>query len=308
MNSSGTFPQLWFYSKIDFIPFPKGFVSKILAICFIGTHLPLLAVIALMLGEASWADRQMQTAVVIVLLATFVGSAMALFAINAMLAPMQLARRALATYRTTGQLPNLPRRFNDAAGQLMCEVDITLGRLDNALSELAHEARIDPLTGIGNRRFIMENARERLNAARRTDATVSIAIIDVDMFKTINDTYGHPAGDRILTDVARVLQQHVGEMGSVGRLGGDEFCMVFSEAGHEEVVATLERVRSIVEQRLIPPIAANALSLSIGVASTRPPHETLTQLLMRADTEVYRAKDLGRNRVCASPAPTTPKG
>ncbi|MCS0496111.1 GGDEF domain-containing protein [Ancylobacter sp. MQZ15Z-1] len=272
-------------------------MSKILSICFVSTHIPLLAFIGFTISESRWADHNTQIAFVVLLIATLCGTALALFALHAMLAPVDISRVALANYRNHGQLPHLPLHYQDAAGQLMREVDITVSRLDNALAELAREARIDPLTGIGNRRFLMEQAQRMSYAARHGGRSFAVAIIDVDKFKGINDRFGHTAGDNVLNGVAAIMQRVVGKEGIVGRLGGDEFCILLPDRPLSAAAAQLEAVRVAVEAADFEGVSARAVSLSIGLAEAeRDRPETVTQLLKRADTQVYLSKESGRNR------------
>lgn len=299
MAAQAGFPELWFYERMDRVPGPKSFVGKLLAICFVGTHIPLIAFIAFAIAALDLSASETRTAALVLLVATLFGTVTALFAIHAMMAPLNVARVALLNYREHGEKPRLPLVHRDAAGVLMREVDATIARLDTALSDLAREARMDPLTGVGNRRALMEEGRRMVDEAGRTGGALTVAILDLDGFKGVNDRYGHSAGDRVLAATAAAMRTEVTPDGFVGRLGGDEFCILLPRRPLTEAMAVLERVRAAVTRSNLDPVSPGEVATSIGVSELhRPQEDTLPQLLSRADAQVYRAKAQGRNRIC----------
>ncbi len=159
----------------------------------------------------------------------------------------------------------------------------------------------DPLTGIANRRALFDALERALGAGRRHAQPAAVLVVDVDHFKRVNDAAGHQAGDLALVEVARLLGRASRSEDTLGRLGGEEFALVLPGAALEAATQTAERLREVVAST---PVAADGrlfeLTVSIGVAATRG-GDTSASLLGRADTLLYEAKRLGRNRVVAAP-------
>jgi diguanylate cyclase (GGDEF)-like protein len=162
---------------------------------------------------------------------------------------------------------------------------------------LAAQAMHDPLTGIYNRRAILEKLAEELSRALRQDGSLTVGMCDVDHFKQVNDTYGHQAGDDVLKGFTASLQLQLRDYDSVGRYGGEEFLVIAPGIPDRGDAGVFERVRSRVSQAVTPTNrGAISITVSIGVASaTRT--STVDSLLAAADAALYRAKAGGRNRV-----------
>ena len=176
---------------------------------------------------------------------------------------------------------------------------IEITKADNArLEALAHT---DPLTLVLNRRALMSRLAAEVDRARRYESVVTVLMIDLDHFKGVNDTYGHPAGDQVLRDVAQLLQHEVRSVDIVARYGGEEFLVVLPETSTEGAVVFAERIRERIEARMFESTGHSLLlTTSIGVASF--PSErvaSMDDLISRADEALYRAKAEGRNRVRA---------
>ncbi len=150
----------------------------------------------------------------------------------------------------------------------------------------------DPLTGLSNRRFILTQLSGMVSGARRHHRDLTVAIIDVDHFKAVNDTRGHAEGDRVLAAVAHALREHLRAEDQLGRLGGEEFLAVLPETGYETASAATEKLRGSVREA--------GVTASIGWAAWEG--ESADDLLGRADQALYEAKDLGRDCVVGAPA------
>ena len=166
------------------------------------------------------------------------------------------------------------------------------------LIRLMHlEANTDPLTGLLNRRAFQEKIKVLSNRAMSRQHGVFLILADLDKFKTINDTYGHGTGDKILTTVARTLQQQCGENAFAARIGGEEFvvALMTNTAGEAKIFANDLRaaVQGLVFETELDPII---VTISLGIAEQRQ-DETLLQTGSRADAALYLAKDKGRNCV-----------
>jgi diguanylate cyclase (GGDEF)-like protein len=173
--------------------------------------------------------------------------------------------------------------------------------LDRHRAELAHLARHDPLTGLGNRRLLQEDLEVLHARSQRYGRGFALAMCDIDRFKAYNDTHGHQAGDEALRTVAATIAGEVRGGDSVYRYGGEEFLLVLPEQSLDTALVAVERVRTAVARLAIPQPAAGPdgmLTLSAGIAAFGPAEPTTAEeLLKRADAALYRAKSAGRNRV-----------
>lgn len=172
-------------------------------------------------------------------------------------------------------------------------------RLTTQAEELFRAATTDPLTGLSNRGRVMQQMIDLFDRLRSEDGRLSLLLLDLDRFKPINDSMGHQFGDRVLIAAAQVLREEMRDGDPLGRYGGEEFIAALPGASADEASATAERLRLALQQRLGKlegqPIE---LTASIGIAElreTRAP--SLSALIAAADDALYRAKDLGRNRV-----------
>jgi diguanylate cyclase (GGDEF)-like protein len=164
--------------------------------------------------------------------------------------------------------------------------------------ELHRVATTDALTGLPNRRTISEHATQSFTQAKARAQPFSVAVIDIDHFKRINDRYGHDAGDHVLQRVAQTLSEHARGKQLVGRQGGEEFVALLEDANAPDSATAAERLREAVAAAT-PLIGGNpeSVTVSIGVATMNEGDASFDDLLRRADRALYAAKDAGRNRV-----------
>lgn len=166
--------------------------------------------------------------------------------------------------------------------------------------ELAALAMRDALTGLPNRRLFEERLREEVARVRRYQGICSVAMVDVDHFKTYNDTLGHPAGDQVLQELARILQANVRETDVAARYGGEEFGLILVRTPIERAWEVLERLRREVQRHGFPReevMPTGDLTVSAGIASATGSRADAADLVERADRALYAAKEAGRNRV-----------
>ncbi len=163
----------------------------------------------------------------------------------------------------------------------------------------AYLAIFDPLTRIPNRRGLDVRLAEEVQRARRYGSAFTILMLDLDLFKEVNDTHGHDAGDDVLRQVARLLQDAARGTDFVGRWGGEEFMLILPESGSNAALTSAERIRALIE---VEPFAGvGHLTVSIGVA-TFEPGDDAENLFKRVDRALYAAKERGRNRVEVAPS------
>ena len=167
-----------------------------------------------------------------------------------------------------------------------------------ALTEAERRARTDALTGVLNRRSLLEQLEAACRHARTNGLPVSVLFLDLDFFKSINDSYGHAAGDACLAAVIRPIQAELRQSDIIGRYGGEEFVVVLGGADAAAAEPIAERIRQRVSEALIERHGTRIqLTCSIGVASSHPLGVWGEALIAQADSAVYAAKRLGRNRV-----------
>jgi diguanylate cyclase (GGDEF)-like protein len=174
-------------------------------------------------------------------------------------------------------------------------VKLDLARAHEQIRELA---TTDGLTGLNNHRVFQQTFDAMLQRARRRSSPVCFLLTDIDKFKVLNDTYGHPFGDEVLKGVARVLGGAVRSVDLAARYGGEEFAVLLEDAGSEGGRLMAERIRAEVEAlSFAHPKGPVRVTLSLGVAAFPADGELKTTLIERADAALYQAKHAGRNRV-----------
>ncbi len=156
------------------------------------------------------------------------------------------------------------------------------------------EANTDLLTGLPNRRFLQAELEREFERAVRYQQTFSVVMLDIDGFKGVNDTFGHPVGDRILQEVAELLRTQARTLDSVGRWGGEEFLLLLPELPLTRACKVAERFRLLISEHDFA--HGGPVTASLGVAELSA-QETLDALLARVDRTLYDAKTEGRNRV-----------
>ena len=200
-------------------------------------------------------------------------------------------------------------------------------RLDDALALLRHDARNsqqahgesavdylqrvidglcelslrDPLTGLGNRRHFRSILERSIEVVARTGESVLLLLLDLDRFKSINDTHGHLAGDQVLQAVAACLARCLRPMDTVARYGGEEFAVILPNCRPLSGRAVAERIRQSIESLSIAVSPQLSLQATISIGGAYAPEwvrSTADLWIERADTELYRAKSNGRNQVC----------
>ncbi|MBO6579224.1 MAG: diguanylate cyclase [Thalassospira sp.] len=220
----------------------------------------------------------------------------------------QPAMRALAT--THQQLHESAKRLlsaHDVDHEVdSAEFDMMALRAESFFAQLRRLERafrtarsdVDPLTGTYNRQTMMGDLNAERERAIRTGVPTAIALVDLDHFKSVNDTYGHQAGDLVLQSVAGILQSHVRPFDKVYRYGGEEFLVCLPNADMKQCARVLERLRRVIEAS---PVAISdetilPVTASIGAAPMTK-NRTTEQIIEKADKALYAAKEGGRNRV-----------
>ena len=181
---------------------------------------------------------------------------------------------------------------------------------DQRIRELEDSAETDPLSGLCNRRsFIgaLERELDRVRRVGRAGGTAGLVFLDIDLFKQVNDTYGHAAGDEVICQLSRFMEQECRPYDTVGRWGGEEFVILTPQTTLDQTLRFAERIRAGIEaSELKFDRQLLHYTISAGVASYDVDTESLDDFIQRADDALYKAKESGRNRVV--PAQANVKG
>jgi diguanylate cyclase (GGDEF)-like protein/PAS domain S-box-containing protein len=192
--------------------------------------------------------------------------------------------------------------IHNDAGTIIGAVEIFSDNSHRAVAtqEIEHLQRLallDPLTNIGNRRYIEGEIYAQIESLRRYEWPFGVLMVDIDRFKQVNDTYGHLVGDDMLKMVTGTLENNIRTFDAIGRWGGEEFVIVVRNVSAELLASMAERLRMLVEQSFLM-VAEGALSVTISIGGTlAKPTDTAETLLERADRLLYHSKAAGRNRV-----------
>ena len=195
-------------------------------------------------------------------------------------------------------LTTLLTQVVEANNNVQERLEAAESKLLNHSQEIAasmEAARIDPVTGLPNRRSCDDELQKRFDSANRFNSALAILLFDIDQFKSFNDAYGHLAGDAILRQVASRFKLPLNETDFVGRFGGEEFVILLSDHGHAVSTSIAREVcEAMAAETLHHDKQVFTVTISGGVSSRRP-DESLADLLKRADAALYAAKDAGRN-------------
>ena len=295
--------ELRLYAVLSRAPFPKSYLGKVFLAAFVGTHVPLLALIAHLVRNPRPESRSTLRILSVVVLATLTGTAATLWALYALSAPVLLVSKALRRYLDNGEISDLPTGYPDRAGRLMADAQYAVERLDAALRSLGELASTDHLTGALNRRAGEERLAQDVARAQRGGGTLTLVVLDPDQLKPLNDRYGHRAGDACLKHFAEVLGRGVREGDWIARWGGDEFVvgMWHSEdlgAKGPSVERLLERVAAKLRENpvVLPDDEEMLLTFSGGTCRWRSGDDA-GELFSKADEALFRAKGLGRSAI-----------
>jgi diguanylate cyclase (GGDEF)-like protein len=294
-------PGLRTYTLISKWGFPKTYRGKIMLVAFLGTHAPLLGTaLYLLLGSSVGLGAALRILALLVVV-TLVGTAATLVALGALLAPVRLTSSALKRYLDDRTKPDLPIDFSDEVGRLMADVRYTVEHLDSSIRSLEGLSGMDHLTGLPNRREGEGRLANDIARTRRGGGRLTVAVMDLDGFKTINDTHGHHAGDVCLRHVAEVLRRSVREGDWLSRWGGDEFVLaLWDESVFASPEAVLGRINMDLRRSPVRLPGGGELVLSMSVGAHRYAGEDdLRELLAKADAAMYQAKREGRAWVLA---------
>jgi diguanylate cyclase (GGDEF)-like protein len=197
------------------------------------------------------------------------------------------------------RLATLPRAiaFWDALVWLALYVSVSMivAQLKRLYAHERYVSRIDPLTRVENRRALFESAARAKNFSDRHGVPLSVAYLDLDGFKELNDRLGHRTGDKLLAVVATKIRRALRPTDAIGRIGGDEFVLILPESDRETAAQILSRVRTDLDRAMRN--RRWPITFSIGLVSFSPPLRSVSEMIRAADNAMYAAKSAGKDRI-----------
>jgi len=174
---------------------------------------------------------------------------------------------------------------------------------ESTRDNLQLQAITDPLTAVFNRRHVVEQAQLEIKKALRNGAALSFVLLDLDHFKSVNDTYGHDTGDRVLIATANILKEICRETDIVSRFGGEEFLLVLPDTNLSGAVTMAEKIRQAMERKIHHCADREfQVTASFGVSQWTADEADIRDVLLRTDDALYEVKSNGRNRIKCAPA------
>ena len=174
-------------------------------------------------------------------------------------------------------------------------------RISSLLSMLEQKAQIDGLSGLYNRSYFDQRWVEEYERCLRHSNGLSVVMIDIDSFKSVNDTFGHPAGDSVITGLAKLIQSHCRKSDIACRYGGEEFVLILPETNPEQALGLCERIRQDCEAMQWPKHPERKITISMEISGcSAGPTEQAADWIALADGNLYKAKQSGRNRIVCS--------
>ncbi len=288
---------LRFYDLLNRLSFAPSFRAKVVLSVLVCVLLPIGAMETYFIVFSGLQGRELERAILVGCLAAGAAATLAYWALSTILRPIAYASRQLNKYLIDRTLPSLPTHYKDEVGSLMSNINYLTHTLHDLLENQNENATFDHLTGIYNRRASEKRLKDAIELARIRQDALSFAIMDLDHFKRINDTYGHDFGDVVLRQVGDMLRTNVRRTDWVGRWGGDEF-VIAVQGGEAEAMALLSRICDVTRRASIaaPDKSPHRISFSVGVCEWNSELDA-RGLYTKADQALYSAKRLGRDQV-----------
>jgi diguanylate cyclase (GGDEF)-like protein len=287
--------QLRIYALLSRLGFPKSYQAKIILVAFLSTYVPLVGLGLYLLLSSPLSLRSALHLLALLLIAAFIGSATAHWALRGLLAPIRLTSHSIREYLDSKRVPDLPVSFTDEVGKLMAAVQYAVDNLDATIRSLEGLSGTDHLTGLHNRRE--KRLAEDVARVRRGGGVLTVGVVDVNRFKSINDTYGHQAGDVCIQHVAVVIRRNIRESDWLARWGGDEFVLALHDASpFAPTELALQRIVRDLKDSPVRVLQGEELVLTVTIGAIRySGKDDVQDLLTKADEAMYEAKREGRS-------------
>ncbi len=186
--------------------------------------------------------------------------------------------------------------------ELSTRVNNTLDAMEN-IQKLNTFANTDYLTQVANRKAFYYDMQSYYRTSKHNNTPFALAMIDIDLFKQVNDTYGHDIGDEVIKTLARTIKENIKGRDIVARFGGEEFCVVLKDIPHESALMFFESLKEKISTLRIRVDDTTEISFTVSIGVTTEYHDSLEDMIHHSDQLLYEAKRSGRNRVCSNPQP-----
>jgi len=284
--------RLKFYVWISRLSFLKTYSSKIMLVAFVGTHIPLIVLVIDATFSTASTPRAIASTLLIALLATLVSTAITLYAIHHLLAPIVIISKILRRYIQCKQLITLPNNFRDEVGTLMTDTNHALQQLDEIIQHLTD---YDSLTGLPNRELFETHIQQTI--LRSPNEQFALIVLDIDGLKDINSTLGRTIGDLLLRKIAQRIINHTTSGDILARFGGDEFAILrvnLINTSDSPIVLSNRLLESLSEPFLLQKQTVHCAA-KIGITIYPFDGTNVCQLLQNADTAIHQAKQQSLN-------------
>jgi diguanylate cyclase (GGDEF)-like protein len=230
-------------------------------------------------------------------LATVFGSILCMLAVWWHLRPLGELAEGLRLFRLEGYLPRLESARDDEIGMVSDSVSRLVGELDITLKKLKAQATTDLLTGLVNRRAMLDRGAEELARAQRGRETLSVVLMDLDNFRSVNEDFGQEIGDHVLVAIGQVLRDNLRPYDVAARMGGEEFLVLLPRTSLKDAKGVAERLRRSLEHTVISPLQRGRVTASFGLSVSHGGVNGLEDMIAEADLALHEAKRAGRNAV-----------
>ncbi len=288
--------KLYLYASLANLRFvKKSYTAKIMLVAFLGTHVPLLTLLLSFIISNSYSWEMTVRVMVIALLATLVGTAVTLYAIQHLLTPVILTSAALQDYLNTQRLPKLPTQFADEAGTLMADTSQTLQKLDELINYITN---YDELTGLPNRDLFCDRLYQSVSQSQQNQHLVAVLLVGIDDFIDMSHGLDHETANLLLRAVSQRLKTCIAPTDILARFSGDEFIIARLEIPSFENVIKLSQ---LLVNTLAKPFTIDGkriyITASIGITINHLDEDhSADQLLQQAHMALYQAKHQGRGQ------------
>jgi len=282
--------ELRIYRFFSHRNWPKSYIGKIMLVAFVGTHIPLLAILVHFLLSSAQSTPATVYVLWLALAATLAGTGVTLLALNNLLQPIRVTCFALRQYLSIRETPTLPTQFTDEAGLLMADTQHVLVKLDTVILQLSY---YDDLTGLPNRLLFQDQLVQAMAAALRQEKSVAVLLLDVSGLKHINEIYGRETGDLILQALADRIGKQIREMDVFARVGDDEFALLQTDVTDQvSVEVQAQRLLEIITSQAFP-LGGREIHVqaTIGISIFPHHHNKPEELLGNAESARNQARE-----------------
>ncbi len=284
--------NLHLYSVLSKISYLNSYKSKIMLIAFLGTHVPLLSLLIYFVTTTALTIDMKVRVIAIALLATLIGTALTLYALHNLLAPVTLTFLALRHYLNNRQLPSLPTNFTDEAGILMADTSYTLKKLNDIIE---HIASYDELTGLPNQVLFHDRLQQIL--AHQDEQLFAVISLSLDRLTNINNALGHELGNSLLRSAAQKLTSCVNDNDILARIDSNKFAIIQTDIKTvDEVVNLVEQVINSLSTSVVINNTEVFSSVSVGISVYPSDRTEMDRLLSNSIMAMERAKQQGQNK------------